>query len=347
MAQNPEVLQSITRLSKHVVRILGQNPGKYTLQGTNTYLIGEGRPYTLVDTGEGKPEYIPLLESVLLEDDVGGISDNGQGKRHISDIIISHWHLDHVGGVPSVLDLLRRLWDAQNPHLPFKPPRLHKFPHTLPSDDWSALVKKAILPGSYDPGVAGSLFHDLKDGQSFPITTLSPSPEGPPQLRVVHSPGHTEDSICLLSSGDKVLYTADTVLGQSSTVFENLGTYMTTLRSLLSLREEYDVLYPGHGPVVQDGAQSIEAYINHRMEREEQILRVMEQPPPEGKDSWTTWDIVSIIYAAYPRELWMSAAMSVNQHLEKLVNDGKVRKLGGEGKDTQWELLVKSFRSVF
>lgn len=344
MAQKLEVLQSITRLSEYVVRILGQNPGQYTLQGTNTYLVGEGRPYTLIDTGEGKSEYIPLLESVL-EDDVRRISDNGQGKQqHISDIIISHWHPDHVGGIPSVLALLRRLWSAQNPDLPFKPPRLHKFPDAFPPDNRFALIKQAVLPGSYDPSIAGALFHDLKDGQCFPITTRSSLPDDRAKLRVVHSPGHTEDSICMVSSVDKVLYTADTVLGQGSTVFENLGTYMSTLRSLLSLREEYVTLYPGHGPVVQDGAQSIETYINHRTEREEQILRVLERPPPEGKDSWSTWDIVSTIYAAYPRNLWESAARGIYQHQEKLTSDGKVRKLGGEGKEARWELLVESNR---
>lgn len=349
MAQKLEDLSSITRLSKHVVRVLGQNPGKFTLQGTNTYLIGEGRPYILVDTGEGKPEYITFLESVLVEDDVRRVSDNSQGKQHISDIIISHWHPDHVGGVPSILALLRRLWDTQNPHLPFEPPRLHKFPHTSLPDNRLALVRDTILSGSYDPGIAGALFHDLKDGQTFSVTTLFPLPEDSPTLRVIHSPGHTEDSICLLSSADKILYTADTVLGQGTAVFENLGTYISTLRSLLSLRDEYVTLYPGHGPVVPDGAQSIEGYINHRMEREEQILRVLEQPPPEGKSFWSTWDIVSTIYAAYPRNLWEPAARSVNQHLEKLASDGKVRKLGGEGKESQWELLVesKSFRSGF
>ncbi|KAI6023944.1 beta-lactamase-like protein [Pisolithus microcarpus] len=305
MAQKLEVLQSITR-GDYVICYPGFSGPLRLVIGTNTYLIGEGRPYTLIDTGEGKSEYIPLLESVL-EDDVRRISDNAQ--QHISDIIISHWHPDHVGGIP--------------------------FPDTFPPDNRFALIKQAVLPGSFEPSITGALFHDLKDGQCFPITTRSSLPEDPPKLRVVHSPGHTEDSICMVSSVDKVLYTADTVLGQGSTIFENLGTYMSTLRSLLSLREEYVILYPGHGPVVQDGAQSIEAYINHRMEREEQILRVLERPPPEGKDSWSTWDIVSTIYAAYPRNLWESAARGL------MVKSGK---LGGEGKEARWELLVESNR---
>ncbi|KAL4065935.1 beta-lactamase-like protein [Scleroderma yunnanense] len=347
-----EVLACVARLSRHVSRILGQNPGKFTLQGTNTYLIGEHRPYTLIDTGEGKPEYVPLLESVLLEDRVPPPSDSqrranateshsDQQQQHISDIIISHWHPDHVGGIPSVLALLRRLWDTQNPSLPFRPPRLHKFPHTTLPDNRLALIEGTILAGSYEPSPSGSLFHDLKDGQSFPITTTtSDSRADPAELRIIHSPGHTEDSICLHSPSDNVLYTADTVLGQGTAVFENLATYMSTLQSLLSLRDKYAVLYPGHGPVVQDGAQLITTYISHRTERENQILLLVQQPPPgESKETWSTWDLVSEIYAAYPKSLWDPAAKSVSQHLEKLSSEGRVRRLGGEGKDAQWELL--------
>ncbi|KIM55985.1 hypothetical protein SCLCIDRAFT_1220635 [Scleroderma citrinum Foug A] len=333
-----QALASVTRLSGHVTRILGQNPGKFTLQGTNTYLVGEHRPYTLIDTGEGRPEYIPLLESVLLEDRLPTDRANDHSQQHVSDIILSHWHHDHVGGLPSVLALLRRLWDTQNSPLPFKPPRLHKFPHTtLPSYNDLTLTVDNIPAGIYPPSTTGSLFNDLKDGQSFLMTTSNPRDN--PDFRIIHSPGHTEDSICIHFPSHNVLYTADTVLGQGSAVFENLRTYISTLQTMLSLCDRDTVLYPGHGPVVQGGPQLINEYIAHRMEREDQILTLMRQSPSENQKAWSTWDIVSEIYAAYPKDMWIPATWSISLHLDKLTSEGKIRRLGGEGKEAQWELL--------
>lgn len=324
-----EVLASITRLSDRVVRVLGQNPGKFTLQGTNTYLIGERNPYTLIDTGEGKDAYIPQLESALSDT----CKLTNPNEPHISDVIISHWHQDHTGGLNSVLSLLRRMWDERNTPAQFKPPRIHKFP-LVNGPSHSNTTIALPPPGAYTPTANGAFLHDLTHDQLLPITG-SPSP-----MRVIHAPGHTTDSVCLHIPDDRALYTADTVLGQGTAVFEDLGTYVSSLRALLAFQSDYSVLYPGHGPVVADGPKLIGTYITHRMEREAQIVSVIEKPSPEGQ-SWSTWGIVSTIYSAYPQNLWEPAARSVNQHLGKLQAEGKVKKLGGEGNDVKWELLAK------
>jgi hypothetical protein len=73
------------RLSPLVVRIMGRNPGPFTLQGahfrgfdsncqgTNTYLVGSGKKRILIDTGEGKPDYIQGLADACKE---GSFFDN-------------------------------------------------------------------------------------------------------------------------------------------------------------------------------------------------------------------------------------------------------------------------------
>ncbi|KAJ6457307.1 beta-lactamase-like protein [Mycena sanguinolenta] len=299
------------------------NPGKFTLQGASTYVIGRQRPFTLVDTGEGREEYLPFLESALQDAHAQGTLDSTSAD--ISDIVISHWHHDQVGGLPVVLALLRRLWDERNVSVAFTPPRLHKFPLPTaiapnPYDKLPSIIA-SLHAGSFTPSPGGGTLHDLHDGQVFESSRLR----------------------------DNALYTADTVLGQGTAAFEDLAAYITSLRAMLAFAkaEGAGTVYPGHGPVVADGTQVIETYIRHRLEREAQIVGILKTPPPvasaaageSGSHPWTTWTLVATIYAAYPESLLLPAARGVTLHLEKLEGEDVVRRIGGEGKDTSWEFL--------
>ncbi|KAF2176389.1 Metallo-hydrolase/oxidoreductase [Zopfia rhizophila CBS 207.26] len=88
MAELLVPLPEVEKLSSRVFRVLGGNPGKFTLQGTNTYIVGQGPSRLLIDTGEGKPEWIKSLKSVLDDE-----------KITIDKAILTHWHPDHIGGV--------------------------------------------------------------------------------------------------------------------------------------------------------------------------------------------------------------------------------------------------------
>lgn len=84
-------------LSNRVIRILGNNPGPMTLQGSNTYLVGCGPQRLLIDTGEGKPQYAAALQEVLAHE------TRKLGRTvQIESVLLTHWHGDHVGGVDAV-----------------------------------------------------------------------------------------------------------------------------------------------------------------------------------------------------------------------------------------------------
>ncbi|KAK3384792.1 metallo-beta-lactamase domain-containing protein [Podospora didyma] len=86
-------LPEVERLSPLCIRILGGNPGKFSLQGTNTYLLGTGSKRLLIDTGEGKPSWIAALKRTLEEE-----------NATIESAVITHWHHDHVGGIPHLAE---------------------------------------------------------------------------------------------------------------------------------------------------------------------------------------------------------------------------------------------------
>lgn len=65
-----------------------------TLEGTNTYIIGTGAQRLLLDTGEGRPSWIKAVREVLTSENV-----------FLSKALISHWHMDHVGGIDQLLEI--------------------------------------------------------------------------------------------------------------------------------------------------------------------------------------------------------------------------------------------------
>lgn len=281
----------------------------------------------LVDTGEGKEGYIEQLKTILLGKD----ARVGPSKRVITDIVLTHWHHDHIGGLPSVLKLLQSINN--------KPPKVHKFlddsvdHHVFEllqnSDENNEIISKSIANQS--------LLHPLKDGDILHTTQDSSKLDSRRSLQVIHSPGHTSDHICLLIKEDGILLTGDHVLGQGTSVFEDLGSYLRSLKSckkiLDSQKDDLNEsvstkghLYPAHGPSIIDGSSTLQQYMDHRIERENQILNLLNQPSPSASEEnnsqktsfWTIPDIVSKLYSDYPESLYPAAARGIFLHLQKL-----------------------------
>ncbi|KAF4213605.1 hypothetical protein CNMCM5878_010291 [Aspergillus fumigatiaffinis] len=102
-------LEDVEQISPRVLRVLGQNEGKFTLQGTNTYIVGTGRQRLIIDTGQGIPEWASLISSTLADSSI-----------ELSHVLLTHWHGDHTGGVPDLLRLYPHLSDSIYKHTPGK-----------------------------------------------------------------------------------------------------------------------------------------------------------------------------------------------------------------------------------
>ncbi len=165
-------------------------------------------------------------------------------------------------------------------------------------------VGYAAGPG-FDPDVM------VADGDRVEIEGLD--------LVAIHTPGHAEDHLCLLSGA--VMFTGDHIMGGSSVMVDDLAAYMISLQRLSQLR--LDRLYPGHGPEIDDPAGVISWYMAHRLQREQEILGVMEGGPVSVDG------IVEVVYADVDHALYPLAARSVLAHLRKLADEGRTRQVGG------------------
>ncbi|KAL0081568.1 beta-lactamase-like protein [Phycomyces blakesleeanus] len=275
-------LPTFGRLSERVWRVLGLNPGKFTLQGTNTYLVGKGPQKILVDSGQGIPKYIDLLE-----DSLKSISPDA----YISDVLLTHGHHDHCGGVN---DLLSSSINKKHPI------RFHKYPLPLGADKTST--------------------SDLSSFTIYPLTNNQIFKAESATLKVIHTPGHTKDHCTLWLEEEKSLFSADCALGQGTAVFEDLSEYICGLKYLATLKPIQ--LYPGHGPVVKDGVKKINELIQHRQERENQIVSLLKS---DQTKNWTAFDIVGVLYKDYPESLHLPAVRGILLHLEKLRDENKVK----------------------
>jgi glyoxylase-like metal-dependent hydrolase (beta-lactamase superfamily II)/8-oxo-dGTP pyrophosphatase MutT (NUDIX family) len=137
------------------------------------------------------------------------------------------------------------------------------------------------------------------------------------ELRVVATPGHSADSVCLLLPADGALFTGDTVLGRGTTVIAtdgNLGDYLRTLGQLRDLAESRGLrlLLPGHGPMLADPLGTLDYYLSHRAERLDQVRSAL------AAGARTPAAIVAMIYTDVDQSVWPAAEWSVRAQLDYL-----------------------------
>jgi glyoxylase-like metal-dependent hydrolase (beta-lactamase superfamily II) len=138
------------------------------------------------------------------------------------------------------------------------------------------------------------------------------------EVRVVGTPGHTSDSLSFVLPAERAVLTGDTVLGRGTTVVAHpdgrLGAYLGSLRRLRDLaeRRDIDVIWPGHGPVLDEALPVIDYYLQHRAERLEQVREAVAAGAVEAMD------VVRTVYADVDEQLWPAAELSVRAQLDYL-----------------------------
>ena len=284
-----------------VRRVIANNPSKYTYLGTGTYIIGD-QDVAVIDPGP------------ILDDHRDALATALQGCR-VRAILVTHCHSDHS-------PLAAWLRDATSaPTVAFGPHGAVEYDADLEdlgaAGDDDVKLEEAI-DTEFDPDVR------VGDGEVAAMGNGW-------TMRAVHTPGHTSNHMCYALEETGALFTGDHVMGWSTTVVSppdgDMRAYIDSLRKVIA-RDDAS-LWPTHGAPVTAPRPFLEAFLEHRLEREAQVIGAVRS----GLDEIPA--MVKVLYAEVREELHKPAARSVLAHLIKLIDDGVVT-VEGSGKSARY-----------
>lgn len=254
------------RLSPLIRRVVAKNPSAFTYTGTGTYIIGRGR-IAVIDPGPRDQQHVDAILAAT------------QGEQ-ITSILITHTHNDHSPAT----ELLLEHCDA----------RTYGYgPHGAGKNSEDEIVVEEGGDMAFEP-------HEyVRHGDTI-------SDEGW-KVECVYTPGHTSNHICYRLSNERVLFTGDHVMGWSTSVISppdgDMASYMRSLELLLDSDDEK--YWPTHGPAITQPQTHVQAFIEHRLEREDQIIQQLKQRRHHIAD------MVPIMYQDVDQRLHAAAARSV------------------------------------
>ena len=284
------------KLLKNVLRLTAPNPGVMTGPGTNSYLVGDAASgYIVIDPGPADADHIQRLY-----DAAGGATGPG-----IRLIVCTHSHPDHSpgarplqalcqarGGVAGKQVAIAGLPSAATARADstFKPDRM--------------LLNNELLTHDFI-----GLEADLMPRDSQTTHTL----------KVIHTPGHAANHLCLVLLEDGLLFSGDHILNGSTTVINppdgNMNAYLDSLDVLSAACAEHgvDFILPAHGYVIGQATTAIAQLKAHRLTREAKIWAVMRALPDGTLDDW-----VPLAYDDVHERIWPVAKRSLLAHVERI-----------------------------
>jgi len=171
-------------------------------------------------------------------------------------------------------------------------------------------------------GASVRRFPELGDGDVVRAGNLN--------ITALYTPGHSADHLAFWLAPDRALFTGDLVLGKGSSMVTypegDVAAYIRSLDRLIAL--DPSILFPGHWNPVKDARQKLEEYRAHRLDREAQIRAEL------ARGGGTARKLTERVYGpGIGEELMAAAEMTMRAHLQKLVDEGRVRARPSRGEE--------------
>jgi recombination protein RecT len=202
-------------------------------------------------------------------------------------IVCTHSHADHSPGARP----LQQLCQGKPPIL-----GLPSAPTARPNSEFTP--DRALADGETLSVSGGGLTHSLK---------------------VIHTPGHAANHLCLVLLEDGLLFSGDHILNGSTTIVDppdgDMTAYLDSLDRLAAACDEYGIefILPAHGYVLGFAKKAVQTLKAHRLQREAKVVAAMRERPQGSMDDW-----VELAYADVPPRMWPMAKRSLLAHVQRI-----------------------------
>ena len=292
-------------------------------EGRNSIYLIPADPVTLIDSGVATDKAFAALEH--------GLSELRLSVKDIRRVVLTHKHIDHIGNawrIQEIADAEILIHHSECKSVTDVDPSGTRFrtlvdaklaEWNVPADDWppknSGMPQWRLEPAE----VTG-----LADGDALPF-------EGG-QMRVVHTPGHTSGSICLLGTG--VLFSGDHVLQEISPNIGGgdlrsrgmLGQFMASLDAISQVGDDV-IVHPGHGECFTKIGQRCQQLKGHHEERLQQVLGIL------SGGSLSVYEVALRLFGDMAGIHLVLGCAEANAHLELLAERGHAVNANG-----RWQL---------
>jgi ribonuclease/clavin/mitogillin len=261
-----------------------RTPTKPPATHTNCYIVGADEIVIIDPASPYEDEQAALahcVDEILAE------------GRTLREIILTHLHPDHMGGVNALVEHLGG--------------NVRVAAHRLTAEALKGTVEVNRL---------------IEDDEMIELG-------GEPQLnlRAMHTPGHARGHLCFYEERTGALLTGDNIVGLGSVLIDppegNMRDYLSSLERLRAL-PFLTVLFGAHGPAMGNPRAKIEEYISHRLAREASILTALREGARNPAE------IVARVYTDVPPMAHAMAQRAVIAHLEKLLDDRLATRLDND-----------------
>ncbi|MFC1873299.1 MBL fold metallo-hydrolase [Chloroflexota bacterium] len=312
-------------------------PRRSFLDYVNVYLIEGDDGYLLVDTGWNTEEAFEALKDQMAQLHID--------VEDISQIFITHIHLDHCG-------MAGRLKQISKATI-----AMHQIEKNMIGSSYgpsSRLLQQTKLWMETN-GVPAEELNRLRETSSGSLKFETPSlpdvvlqggetiKQGIFNLEVIWTPGHSPGHLCLYEPAQKTLFAGDHVLPMttpniglySQSILNPLGDYLKSLSRINKL--DVNLILPGHEDTFTDLQKRVDELFKHHEQRKAEIIKILKAVPKTAYQTCLgmVWFVKSTNDGLHGYDLGTNnkrmALLETISHLEAMRLEGSLEKFSEDG----------------